>query len=134
MCDEVDEAGEPIKVEDAKKILDLFDWNNFEHMELKFWACEDNNIPHERLQISNYITYRVFNRRGITPSREDLDFKIAKYEYFVLLEIIIHFKHTKKCINLNLETHILKLSGGLCIIMEQIKEKIGFPLRRLIIE
>ncbi len=133
MCDEIDEAGDPINVGDAKKILDLFNWDNFEHMELRFSGIDDANSRDTRYHISKIMSYTVIIRRGQKPYPEDLDFKMT-HDIFTLLQVIVHFKDTKKCINLNLETHVLKLSGGLCITMDQIKEKIGFPLRKILIE
>ncbi len=133
MWDEKDEAGDPINVGDTKKILELFNWNNFEYMELRFSAIDDNNSHNTRYHISKMMSYTVIIRRGQKPCPEDLDFKIA-HDIFTLLQVIVHFKDTKKCINFDLETHILKLSGGLCITMDQIKDKIGFSLRKLIVE
>ncbi len=133
MCDEIDDVGDPINVRNTKEILELFDWNNFEHMELRFCAIDDNNSHDTRYHISKMMSYTVIIRRGQKPCPKDLDFKMT-HDIFTLLQVIVHFKDTKKCINLNLETHVLKLSGGVCITMDQIKEKIGFPLRRLIIE
>ncbi len=121
---------ESLKLEDAREILDLFNWDNIEAIEMEGYVEDDKYKPVRNIEISKSISYYVLIK---TPSREDLNYIIAKKNDINIEHIYAHFKgHTE--IHLNLKKHILKLNGEFTITMKQITEKIGFPLNEIIIE
>ncbi len=105
----------PLKLEDAREILDLFGWNNIEFIELEGCTKGDKYTPFSNVEITKCIKhYIVINK----PSKKDFNYIIAKNNSADMDIIDIHagFKNGQK-ISLSLPDCVLKLSEGLSITM-----------------
>ncbi len=129
----------PITFEEATKILDIFGWKNFEHIEIECVKEDNGYITHDKeYQVSKQIIYTLAvsedRLNPHQPLRKGITSTIINENDMDQIRLYVYFKDKIKYIDFNLTTHVLELWGGLSITMDQMKEKIGFPLREIIIK
>ncbi len=113
-----------ISIADAKLILDLFDFNYVESMQMIFTSYEKvRNINNYYVSIRSED--RIYSKPGYKPSIEDLNIKFNDIDS-ELKQIEIYYKDSDKYFILDLEKHSITFYGmDAPITIKQIREKIG---------
>ena len=118
-----------ISIADAKLILDLFDFNDVESMQMIFTSYEKvRNINNYYVGISS--EHRVYSKPGYKPSIDDLNIKFNDIDCELKL-IEIYYKDSDKYFIFDLEKRSITFYGmDAPITMKQIREKIGHSFFR----
>ncbi len=118
----------PMNIDKAKEILDMFGWHNFKKIEIIYTKLQMYCAKHvDHLYINKQTDYKVTLNNDRKPLPEDLNYKIMDNG----IENVVFklYFEEEKDIELNITYHVLTLNGNFSITEEQIKEKIGFPVR-----
>ncbi len=117
-----------ITIEEAKKILELFDFSKFESMNLTFTSFQRAQL-HGTYYISTHSEHRVVSHN---PLINDLDIKFNKLDCELTI-IEVYYKDESKHFILDLAKHSITFYGfdAAPITKGQIRDKIGYYFREI---